>query len=303
MDPARRWEPDACDESPCRACGGTGRPLFVKRGYSFRECNRCGCRFVSGPVPALVYDEGYFNGDSFGGYPAYLQDRDLIGDNFRRRVDWLTPLARGRRLLDVGAAYGLLVEAARGAGFDAVGLEPAGACVAWARDHLEVEMIEATVEDARIPPASFDVVTMMDVVEHLAEPSLALHQIRRWLRPGGLLVIETGDCESLLARICGRRWYYYDPPQHLTYFHRRSLSEALSEAGFDPLIATANLSRAVSLRNFSHQLGRALGGGRQAELARRLARSTVGRATFRVPDWGNVMLTASRVRPADRSTV
>ncbi len=294
MEVARESALQPRAEPHCRACGAPGRPIFSKRGFLFAQCDSCHCRFVVGDLPALVYDEGYFDGDSFGGYPAYLDDRDLIVENFARRVRWLAPHARGGRLLDVGAAYGLLVEAASREGFDAVGLEPAGGCVEWARTESGLEMVHGTVEGATIEPASFDVVTLMDVIEHVVDPGVALRRIRRWLRPGGLVVIETGDFQALLARVCGRRWYYYDPPQHLTYFSAPSLETLLEASGFGPPVAVGHLGRAVSLRNFSFQLGRSLGDGVWGNTFRRLAGSRLGSFTFNVPDRGNVVTVAAR---------
>lgn len=252
-----------------------------------------------GNLPPLEYDEGYFGGDSFGGYPAYLRDRDLIVENFARRVRWLAPHARGPRFLDVGAAYGLLVQAASDAGFDAVGLEPVRGCVDWATSELGVKMLAGTVEDVDIAPESFDVVTLMDVIEHVVDPGLALRRIRRWLRPGGLVVIETGDFEALLARVCGPRWYYYDPPQHLTYFSRRSLENLLVASGFARPNAVGHLGRSVSMRNFSFQLGRSLGDNFWGDVCRRFARSSWAEATFDVPDRGNVFAAAARVAERD----
>lgn len=294
MEAARESVPHPRAEPRCRACGEAGRPLFTKRGYQFAECGACGCRFVAGELAALIYDEGYFAGDSFGGYPDYLRDRDLIVENFARRLRWLAPHVRGRRLLDVGAAYGFLVYAAEREGFEAAGLEPARACVEWARRELGVEMIPGLVEEAAIQPGSYDVVTLMDVIEHVADPGVALRRLRGWLRPGGLIVVETGDFDALLARVCGSSWYYYDPPQHLTYFSRKSLENLLAANGFGPPVAVGHLGRAVSLANFSFQLGRALGDGVLGNLCRRVARSPAGRRTFDVPDRGNVVALAAR---------
>jgi len=197
--------------------------------------------------------------------------------------------------LDVGAAYGLLVDSARHAGFDAVGLEPAAGCVDWARRELGARMIHGTVEEAPIEPASFDVVTLLDVIEHVVDPGVALRRIRRWLRPGGLVVIETGDFEALLARVCGSRWYYYDPPQHLTYFSLSTLEALLLASGFGEVVAIGHLGRSVSLRNFAFQLGRSLGDGFWGNACRRLAGSSLGAITFDVPDRGNVVAVAARV--------
>jgi SAM-dependent methyltransferase len=281
---------------PCRACRGHGLAVFHKRGYVVAQCESCGTRFVpEGHVELPRYDEAYFAGAcSDGGYGGYVADRALVRANFERRLRWLLPLATGRCLLDVGAAYGLFVEAAAHAGFDAIGLEPAPACADFARRELDVEVRTGRIEDAELPAEAFDVVTMFDVIEHLADPAAAVRRVRTLLRPGGLLIVETGDRDAALARLMGSGWYFYDPPQHVTFFSRASLEGMLVRSGFTEAVAVGYLGRAVSLRNFAHQLGRALGAGLLGDLSRGLARSRFGELRFRVPDRGNAFALAVR---------
>ncbi|HZR82437.1 MAG TPA: class I SAM-dependent methyltransferase [Candidatus Binatia bacterium] len=286
---------------PCPACDGSGPEVFRKRGFAIAECERCATRFVPrGRAPAMRYDEGYFAGDAEGGgYGSYLEDRELVLANFERRVRWFAPLASGRRLLDVGAAYGFLLAAARCHGFEGVGVEPVAGCARFARAELDVDVRTATIEAVDLPAGSFDVATMLDVIEHLDDPRAALRRVHELLRPGGLLVVETGDRDALLARVSGPRWYFYDPPQHVTFFSRRSLVALLARAGFGEPVASAQLGRAVSVRNFAHQLGRALGSGPAGAASRALARSPLGRMRFLVPDRGNAFAVAvRRVGPA-----
>lgn len=278
----------------CRACGAPGRAEFVKRGFVIASCAACGCHFVPDPVPDPArYDEAYFAGGGECGYGGYLQDRALILANFARRARWIAGLGGGRRVLDVGAAYGFFVAAARADGFDAVGLEPVAACGDFAKRELGVEVRTGRIEDAALEPASFDVVTLFDVIEHLADPATALRRIRTLLAPGGLLVVETGDLGGLLRRVVGSGWYYYDPPQHITYFSVASLDHVLRACGFGTTFAVGHLGREVSVRNFCHQLGRALGGPLGAA-SQALARSPVGRLHFSVPDRGNAFVAAAR---------
>jgi len=288
---------DEADGVPrCRSCGAPGRAEFVKRGFVVASCGTCGCHFVPDPVPdPAQYDEAYFAGAGACGYGGYLQDRELILANFARRARWIAGVADGTRVLDVGAAYGFFVAAAHGAGLDAVGLEPVGACAAFAARELGVEIHTGRIEDAPLPPASFDVVTLFDVIEHLADPTTALRRIHGLLAPGGTLVIETGDLGGLLARVVGSRWYYYDPPQHLTYFSLASLEHLLLRSGFDGPAQVAHLGREVSVRNFFHQLGRAMGGP-LGDLSQAVSRSALARLAFPVPDRGNVFVAAARRR-------
>jgi hypothetical protein len=111
-----------------------------------------------------------------------------------------------------------------------------------------------------------------------------------------LLVVETGDRDALLARVLGRRWYFYDPPQHLTFFSRASLARLLEASGFSAPLAIGHLGRMVSLRNCSFQLARALGAGPLGSMCRGLSRSPLGRLKFRVPDRGNAFILAARAR-------
>ncbi|HYC22259.1 MAG TPA: class I SAM-dependent methyltransferase [Candidatus Bathyarchaeia archaeon] len=280
----------------CRVCGGTGTESFRKRGFIVASCASCASRFVPDPVADLPsYDEGYFAGQNDGGgYPAYLLDRELIVENFARRIRWVKPLGRGTRLLDVGAAYGFLLVAARGLGYEVLGVEPAQGCADFARRELGVEILSGTLEEADLAEASFDVVTMFDVIEHLVDPAATLRRVHALLRPGGLFVVETGDVGALLARVCGRRWYYYDPPQHVTYFNQKSLADLLVRSGFSRPLAVGYLGKSVSLRNFAFQLGRSFGDGRLGDFSRAVSRSPLGRLTFPVPDRGNAFTFAVR---------
>jgi SAM-dependent methyltransferase len=80
---------------------------------------------------------------------------------------------------------------------------------------------------------SFDVIVMLDVIEHLPEPLDMLRLLGRHLAPGGIIVITTGDFASLIARLAGKRWRLMTPPQHLWFFTPDSLSRMARSAGLD----------------------------------------------------------------------
>lgn len=166
--------------------------------------------------------------------PLYLEEREgrvLTFQRHLRPLHALTGPPAGRRLLDVGAYVGVFVEIARAAGWEALGLEPSHWAVSEAR-RRGLDMIEGTLAGAHFPEASFDVVTMWDVVEHLSDPMGELQQARRVLKPGGWLVIHTMDIDSLFAKLMGKRWPWL-MEMHLYYFSRRTLRRMLARAGFE----------------------------------------------------------------------
>jgi SAM-dependent methyltransferase len=161
--------------------------------------------------------------------PIYLAERENRYLTFRRAVRMLGP-AGGRRLLDVGAYCGFFVDVAREAGFEAEGLELSRWAAAQARA-LGLAVRNETIEERARSGAHYDVVTMWDVLEHLADPRRDLSHCARLLRPGGRLVISTLDARSLVARLLGPRWPWL-MDMHLFYFDRRNLPALLEEQGF-----------------------------------------------------------------------
>lgn len=206
--------------------------------YRFRlpiwKCKKCGHG---------VTEFGVSAGEIMAWYKRHELDTIFLADEAGRRRTAAQVLGRieslrgGRgALLDVGAGPGLFVSQARRRGWRADGVEPSDASRAFARDRLGIELQPGGIEElGALPAASYDVVTLFDVIEHLPEPVAALRAVGRILVPGGLVVIVTPKFDSLLARLLGIRWYCIIPA-HLHYFTDLSLGQALVEAGFENVV-------------------------------------------------------------------
>jgi len=166
--------------------------------------------------------------------PLYVEERAgriLTFEHHLKPMERVTGPARGRRLLDVGAYTGVFVGIASEHGWDAWGLEPSAWAVAQARAQGR-PMHQGTLEHTDIPPASVQVVTMWDVIEHVTDPLRTLQAAWRVLEPGGLLVVHTMDLNSAFARLMGKRWPWF-MEMHLTYFTRATMKQMLTKAGFE----------------------------------------------------------------------
>ena len=78
----------------------------------------------------------------------------------------------------------------------------------------------------------FDCVTYQDTLEHITDPVGELKKVRKILKPKGLIYIVTPDINGFWAKILRSLWYHYKPGEHVVYFSKNTIEEALTKAGF-----------------------------------------------------------------------
>ena len=216
--------------APCPVCGASAIVVDRFRPTKLRECPGCGLLFRAEParaedVTAMYSDESYAEDRC----AALTHDRE---HDARRRAAWTRARVAGSRLLDVGAGSGFFVAAARGEGFSAIGVEPSDLSARYARTQLGVDVRTGFLDTAGLSERDFDVVCMWHVLEHAPDPLALLRDVHVRLRPGGRLVVEVPNIESVGARLLGGRWAHLDPTAHVCHFRPRSMAAALQTAGY-----------------------------------------------------------------------
>lgn len=195
--------------------------------------DRCGdCRFVfANPAPTDQSLADLYAALEDGDYGAEADNR---GRNFKVILNRLNKIvAEPGGLLDVGAASGIFMHLARERGFQVQGVEPSVQLVREARERYGLEIIAGTVDN--LPPGStFQVISCLDLIEHLADPLPQLQRITTHLEPCGILVLVTPDILSLAARVAGRRWWHYRTA-HVNFFSQPSLERLMSLLGMEIL--------------------------------------------------------------------
>jgi 2-polyprenyl-3-methyl-5-hydroxy-6-metoxy-1,4-benzoquinol methylase len=133
-------------------------------------------------------------------------------------------------LLDVGAGTGLLVAEARGRRLDAIGVEPCRAFVDAALRRNSVEIICGVFPHPALTHRRFDLIFLVDVIEHVSDPMSLLRHCAESLGPDGLLVVVTPDVASLPAKILKRRWWHFRLA-HVGYFDQCWMKRATELLG------------------------------------------------------------------------
>jgi len=255
-----------------RGCPACGRPTEQTRLYSIGNCTilrcaSCGLGRTEAPAfdPDRYYTEDYFNGQHADGYADYRGAEAVLRREFARTVEFIRARRDGGRLLEVGCAYGFFLQEAKPF-FDVAGIELAADAAAHAaRSGLNVTTgvaDEATLQRL----GTFDVIVMLDVIEHLPDPLEMLGLLGRHLAPGGIVVVSTGDFASPVARLLGRHWRLMTPPQHLWFFTPDSLGRMARSAGLD-CEHVDHPWKIVPLSLVAFQLRRMLGLGPSAQPA------------------------------------
>jgi dolichyl-phosphate beta-glucosyltransferase len=232
------FQPDDRTEHPCPLCGEADfEPVVAKDGFRMVACRGCRLWYLN-PMPseallASLYDRDYFaNSDSLSaGYENYGTRGEDFREAFAHRLASLPSRVAGGRLLDVGAGFGYLLDAAQGKFSE---------CWAVERSPDAVEVLQGkgtvrrgTLAEVDLPDSYFDVVSLQDCLEHFRDPREALMRIREVLRPGGCVLLVTPNTDSLLAKFQRRSWVSLKFPEHVVLFQRATLTRILEEAGFE----------------------------------------------------------------------
>jgi SAM-dependent methyltransferase len=145
------------------------------------------------------------------------------------------PKCRPGAALDVGCAQGEYLQLLLTLGWSVTGIELDPDAARSAAEALHAQVLAGPAEEmlAHLPTASFDMVTMWHVLEHLTDPLAALVQVRRVLRPGGRMVIEVPNYGSAWSHLFARFWFPLELPFHLFHFSSTSIRALLASAGFE----------------------------------------------------------------------
>ena len=197
--------------------GRTG-PLFI--------CNSCTFKFVifseaTHRFYSEMVDHEYEEGSSY----RCLQQRRIIDKllKFKKNSGCL-------ELLDVGAGTGLLLQEAKRQNIEAIGLEPSKwACEIGTKKGLK--LINGVLPNNEVNSKSYDIITLVDVIEHVEDPVNLLQLCNRQLKPDGILLLNTPDSKSFLALTLRYKWWHYRIA-HIGYFSKKTLKLAFDKSGF-----------------------------------------------------------------------
>ncbi len=199
-------------------------------GKTFRsvKCLNCTHVFCS-PLPKNIYKNYEDVIDS-----KYLRYTVSIRDSSYKILPLIKKIKHSGKILDVGCATGEFLEVARNFGYSIEGLELSKWSTEIARKK-GIKVYNSLLKSlASKYSERYEVITLFGVIEHFENPKEEMKYIKKLLKSGGILVVWTGDVNSISSRILGRNWWYWQG-QHIQYFTNKSLNLLAEEWGLEYL--------------------------------------------------------------------
>lgn len=220
--------------SACLLCRNTGlKRLGRYESTGLVRCPRCQFIFSSF-IPsekALI--------DHYDSYPRNRTISPITLKRYDELSDELKKYAKEDNWLDVGCGSGDLLHQVQKSGWNVFGTEFTDTAVRICMEK-GISMHKGPLSTSDYKPDFFDVVTSIEVLEHINNPHEEIEKFRYILRPGGVLYITTPNFNSLSRLLLKERWHIITYPEHLCYYTTYTLDKLLTEHGFKKVYITTN---------------------------------------------------------------
>jgi 2-polyprenyl-3-methyl-5-hydroxy-6-metoxy-1,4-benzoquinol methylase/glycosyltransferase involved in cell wall biosynthesis len=211
-------------------------PLCNVRGFQINSCSECRADYVINPPNnkelAAFYDRSeWFEGGETGGYSNYDSQTESSIDRIKKFLS--TFVGEKQAILDVGCGYGNHLELAASLGWECFGIEPSDHAREIAIKRLGNRAMIVKYAEELIPHL-FDVVLMLDVIEHVIEPQSLFYPL---FALGGIketttILLSTPNAGSTEAINSPSTWRYRHPPSHLVFYSEIALKQLFHNLRF-----------------------------------------------------------------------
>ncbi len=206
--------------------------------FEIFECKRCSLR-ITKEVPTEDKIERYYQSEDYISHSntrkglvnsLYHRVRSRTLYTKFRLVEKTTGIKRGLHL-DIGAGTGAFVQYMNQHGWESVGIEPDEKARGQAEINHQTKLLPSEALES-FSPGSFDAISLWHVLEHVHDLYPYLYQIKKILKPAGLVFIAVPNYTSFDAMKYGANWAAYDVPRHLYHFSPASMRWLMKDAGF-----------------------------------------------------------------------
>lgn len=217
----------------CISCGNKSYTQYaVLRGYPLLLCDRCGLLTTSASKMQIKkYVTEKYNDEYAKNYSQALLK---LHKRFGPHLELIRKFRSGSKILDIGCGTGHFLKylISKKDLWKIFGVEPNKLLRNVAKKNTAANIQDGLLSKIPFRDNFFDVVTCYDVLEHNIDLMENVAELRRVLKPNGILLIQAPNYRSLMAYITGSRWDWWCVPDHVLHFSYEFLVRYMKENGF-----------------------------------------------------------------------
>lgn len=190
--------------------------------FQIVECESCGFKFTN-PRPEEIALGRYYKSEDYVSHSN--TKKGVINSTYQsvrkytllKKLQLISKDFKTGNILDIGCGTGEFLNTCKSAKWETIGIEPDTDARQMASKNFGLDVREEG-ELKNLPGASFDIISMWHVLEHVPKLNERVEELKRLIKPNGIIIIAVPNRDSLDAKIYGKDWAAYDVPRHLYHF-------------------------------------------------------------------------------------
>lgn len=246
LDETGAFLPNVALTRVCPICATQeAKLLFFTRGMHIVTCPSCQLTY-SQEVLTKEADRSMYEHSNFMDQYREIKCNELYAQLERRKADYIMTVVRGlaarkSSMLDIGSSNGQIMSSAIRQGWAAHGIEVNAELVEESLKNGSNAVHGYFPDDMPCDWRSFDLITMLDVLEHVEKPLEFLEYVSGYISVGGLVVVQVPNFNSLIVRLEGAKNSNFCHG-HWSYFTSDTLDKVMIRAGFENLYSETIIS-------------------------------------------------------------
>jgi 2-polyprenyl-3-methyl-5-hydroxy-6-metoxy-1,4-benzoquinol methylase len=196
--------------------------------FQIVQCNSCGFKFTN-PRPEEAELGKYYKSEEYVSHSN--TSKGFINSTYQsvrkytllKKLQLISKYYKTGNILDIGCGTGEFLNTCKNAKWNAVGIEPDDSAREMAIKNYQLD-VRKEDELKSLPDASFDVISMWHVLEHVPRLNERVEELKRLIKPKGIIIIAVPNCNSWDAKKYKENWAAYDVPRHLYHFTPTDIS-------------------------------------------------------------------------------
>lgn len=220
----------------CLCCSGNKSYLVLQEKlYNLYRCCNCNVVYL---YPRNTEDKFKINNtryDFIDVEKAYFLKRNILENRAKNTIYQVMKYSNCGTILDVGCSYGFYLNIFKQYGFKVEGIEITKKAINYVENNLGIKVYSGNFKNFNFNKKKYDIITLFDVIEHQTNPNYIIGKIYSLLTEKGIVVIQTPNYDSIIAKITRTKWFWLLLPQHQYLFNISSLKYLLEKNGFQIL--------------------------------------------------------------------